>query len=174
MKKTMRLMAMLLMAATMMFAACDKDDDGTTGGGSNPQPTPQPQQKELVGTSWLGTAGNSFSYQSITMNYNAQFTMDFLTDTTGEMFADLTVEVPVMPSANQHQTETSAFTYTFDGTNLILTDESGIGDTLTYNASDNTIIMNIPAEAGEAFAEMGLTIEDVLGSDKIVFNQTRK
>lgn len=172
--KTMRFLAMFFMAATMVFASCGKDENDNGNNGNNPQPNPQPQQKELVGTSWQADAGNSFSYSGITMNYSAQFIMDFLTDTTGEMFTDVTVEIPAMPSANQHQSETSAFNYTFDGTSLIIIDESGYQDTLPYNATDNTFIMNIPAEAGETFAEMGLTVEDVFGTDKIVFHQTRK
>ena len=90
------------------------------------------------------------------------------------MFTDVTIEVPSIPGANQSQNETTAFSYTFDGTSLAISDESGITDTMPYNATDNTFTMNIPAEAGEAFAEMGLTVEDVFGSDKVVFRQTRK
>lgn len=173
--KTLRYMAMFMLAATMVFASCGKDDPTPgNGGNSDPQPRPQPQQKELVGTSWQADANNTFTYQGFEMNYIVQFTMDFITDTTGEMFTDVTVEVPAMPNANQSQNETSAFKYTFDGTLLAISDESGISDTMPYNATDNTFTMNIPAEAGEALAELGLTIEEVFGSDKVVFHQTRK
>ncbi len=172
--KTMRFWAMFFMAATMVFASCGKDEPTPGNGGSDPQPRPQPQQKELVGTSWQADANNSFSYQGFTMNYIVQFTMDFITDSTGELFTDVTVEIPAMPAANQSQNETTAFNYTFDGTSLAITDESGITDTMPYNATDNTFTMNIPAEAGEALAELGLTIEEVFGSDKVVFHQIRK
>lgn len=173
MKKTMRIMAMILMAATMVFAACGKDENEPGNNGNN-TPDPQPQQENLNGTSWEANVGNSFSYSGVTMNFTAQFTMDFLSDTTGEMFTDVTVEIPAMPSANQHQNETSAFSYTFDGTSLILFDESGYQDTLPYNATDKTFTQNIPAEAAEAFEELGLTAEDVFGTDKIVFHKIRK
>lgn len=173
--KTLRYMAMFMLAATMIFASCGKDEPTPgNGGNSDPQPRPQPQLEELVGTSWQADVSNSFTYQSITMNFTMQFTMDFITDTTGEMFTDVTIEIPTMPSANQSRNETTAFNYTFDGTSLAISDESGITDTMPYNATNNTFTMNIPAEAGEAFAELGLTVEDVFGSDKVVFHQTRK
>ena len=101
------------------------------------------------------------------------FIIDFTTDEAGAMTIDyrpsaqMNVPAQLKPMFDMIvETETSAMTYTFDGENGTITVD---GDTqnFTYNSSDKTIVIPIPA--GEDISEMIAMI----GTDKLVFKQTK-
>lgn len=170
--KTMRFLAMFMLAATMIFASCGKDEPEPT---PTPTPTPTPGSSELVlnGTGWEASITNTANMMGVSMNIDMLNTMDFLSDSTGEMFTDFTMEVPDYPALNQSESSTEQFTYTFDGTTLVLTStgegsEPGDMGTMTYNATDNTFSMEIPDETYE-----GINLRDVLGIDKMTFHKVR-
>ena len=91
--KTLRYMAMFMLAATMIFASCGKDEPEPT---PTPTPTPTPGSSELVlnGTGWEASITNTANMMGVSMNIDMLNTMDFLSDSTGEMFTDFTMEVP--------------------------------------------------------------------------------
>lgn len=157
MKQFKKMMAMLFVAATMTFGACSDDEKETT--------TPD----NIAGTQWVGNVSNSYTMQGITMNFDLKFNMKFTDNENGQMATDFSVEVPAMPAANQNQSETSNFNYTFDGTILTLSENGTAVSTLTYNKSNDTFTMPIP-EVDEV-TEMGLSIEEILGTTQVVFHK---
>lgn len=168
MKTTMKRMYLYLTAVAVLFAACTKDPVEPT-----PEPEPEPDPvPELAGSSWECQITNTYMYQGmIEMNLDIFNTLDFTSTTEGEFFVDYNMEVPAMPSANQTQNETTAFTYTFDGTTLTMTSteegaEAGDVGVMTYNPADTTFIMEIPDETYE-----GINIREVYGTDKMVFHK---
>ena len=173
MKKTMRFLAMMFVAATVLFAACGKDPVEPEPQ-PDPQPDPQPQPTmQLPGTSWETNFSNTYTYMGFDMNITAHMVMDFNNATEGEMFTDFTLEMPAYPAMNQTQDTTEAFNYTFDGTTLTLTStdpdaEEGDQGTMTYNPEDTTFIMIIPDETYE-----GISIRDLYGSDRMIFHTVR-
>lgn len=157
MKQFKKMMAMLFVAATMTFGACSDDEKETT--------TPD----NIAGTQWVGNVSNSYSMQGITMNFDMNFNMKFTDSENGQMTTDVSVEVPAMPSANQNQSETSNFNYTFDGTTLTISENGTAVSTLTYNKSNDTFTMPIPDV--DEVTEMGLSLEEILGTNQVVFHK---
>ncbi len=150
MKKTKQFVALFFVAAMMTLAGCGKDNN--TNNNSEPQPQPRPAGISLAGTSWEWDIDTTYTQYvqgfEILMYINAQYMMDFNDDTNGEMFVDMTVEVPDSPQANQHQTMTEPFTYYFYNNTLTLTstgDDAVEGDegTMTYHPEDTTFRMAI-------------------------------
>ncbi len=157
MKQFKKMMAMLFVAATMTFGACSDDEKETT--------TPD----NIAGTQWVGNVSNSYTMQGITMNFDLKFNMKFTDSENGQMATDFNVEVPAMPSANQNQSETSNFNYTFDGTTLTISENGTAVSTLTYNKSNDTFTMPIPDV--DEVTEMGLSLEEILGTTQVVFHK---
>jgi hypothetical protein len=85
------------------------------------------------------------------------------------MATDYSVEVPTIPAANHNQSDTFDFNYTFDGTTLTLSENGTAVSTLTYNKSNDTFTMPIP-EIDEV-TEMGLSLEEILGTTQVVFHK---
>lgn len=167
MKTTLKIMAMLLAVATLTLAACKKDNPQPE---PQPQPQPQPQQTDLSNTTWESTFQNTYMYQGImAMNIDAVMQLDFFDSESGEFFTDMVIEVPDYPAANQTQNATEPFTYTFDGTTLVLTsteegsEEGDMGE-MIYDPSNNTFYQIIPDEVME-----GINLRELYGSDRIVF-----
>lgn len=157
MKQFKKMMAMLFVAATMTFGACSDDEKETT--------TPD----NIAGTQWVGNVSNSYTMQGITMNFDMNFNMKFTDNENGQMATDFSVEAPAMPAANHNQSETSNFNYTFDGTTLTISENGTAVSTLTYNKSNDTFTMPIP-DVYEV-TEMGLSIEEILGTTQVVFHK---
>lgn len=157
MKQFKKMMAMLFVAATMTFGACSDDEKEIT--------TPD----NIAGTQWVGNVSNSYTMQGITMNFDLKFNMKFTDNENGQMTTDVSVEVPAMPSANQNQSETNNFNYTFDGTTLTISENGAAVSTLTYNKSNDTFSMPIPDV--DEVTEMGLSLEEILGTTQVVFHK---
>lgn len=172
--------AMLFMAAALAFAACEKEDNNTnnnsnTPGTQDPEPDPEPAVLVLAGTTWETSFTNSYSYMGmVDMNIDAYMSMEFNSATEGEMFTDITMEVPAMPDMGTTMDTTEAFTYTFDGTTLTMTStgadsEEGDMGTMTYNPQDTTFYMMIPD-----VTQQGMNLRDLYGSDRVIFHKVRK
>ena len=152
------MMAMLFVAATMTFGACSDDEKETT--------TPD----NIAGTQWVGNVSNSYTMQGITMNFDQNFNMKFTDNENGQMATDYSIEFPASPYANQNQSDTFNFNYTFDGTTLTLSENGTAVSTLTYNKSNDTFTMPIP-NVDEEIAELGVTLEEILGTTQVVFHK---
>ena len=165
MKKTKQFVALFFVAAMMTLAGCGKENN--TNNNSEPQPQPRPAGISLAGTSWECDIETDYYQQGIQIFVNAQFIMDLNDDVNGEMFVDMTMEVPVYPQANQHQTTTEPMTSYFYNNTMTLTstgDDAVEGDagTMTYHPEDTTFHMIVDdAEAAE-----------ILG-DEMIFHLTR-
>lgn len=157
MKQFKKMMAMLFVAATMTLGACSDKDNETT--------TPD----NIAGTQWVGNVSNSYTMQGITMNFDLKFTMKFTDSEKGQMLTNFAVEVPSMPAANQNQNDTEDFNYTFNGTTLTITMTGAEQTTLTYNESNDTFTMPIPDV--DEVTEMGLSLEEILGTNQVVFHK---
>ena len=166
MKKAPKLVALFFVAAMMTLAGCQKENNNDNNN-PTPQPEPRPQGISLAGTSWVYDINTEFTYQGILEVITGQYLMDFNTDADGEMFIDITVEVPAYPDYNQSQNMTEPFTYYFYNNTLTLTstgDDAVEGDdgTMTYHPEDTTFHMIVDdAETAE-----------ILG-DEIIFHLTR-
>lgn len=164
MKTTSKLLAMLLMATTMVFAACEKD---STDKPENPIDNPRNENINLAETSWEGMAESDYLYQGrVNIHITCTVTLDFNDATSGEMFMNVDIEVPQDPTANQKQNETFPFTYTFNGKTCTLRDANKPTELLSeiqYNAANKTFTMTI---------EDAATVE-MLGTNTIVLHLTR-
>lgn len=147
----MKRLTFIAMAA-LLFAACQKEE---------PTPTPQPQPDptptvSLAGTSWIGIYEDNYQGYPAVLTWS----LDFLTDSTGELFLDLVV-------ANQQQAPmTIQFTYTFDGSSYG-TCRSTVGGiwNFVYNAQDTTITMAVGLNANGGTTLGGLTTFHPRGSN---------
>ena len=163
MKKAQKFVALFFVAAVMTLAGCQKEN----GNNNNSQPQPRPQGISLAGTSWVCDLDAEYTYQGILEVITGQYMMDFNTDKDGEMFIDITVEIPDYPRYNQTQNMTEPFTYYFYNNTLTLTstgDDAVEGDdgTMTYHPEDTTFHMIVDdAETAE-----------ILG-DEMIFHLTR-
>ena len=164
MKTTQKLLAMLLMAMTMVFAACEKDPTDNPG---NPTDNPGNETINLAETSWEGVVESDYLYQGqLNIHITCTVAIDFNDATAGEMFMNVDIKVPQNPAANQNQNETFPFTYTFDGKTCSLYDANKPTELLSevqYNAADKTFTMTIDDAA---------TVE-MLGTNAVVLHLTR-
>lgn len=174
MKKAQKFVALFLVAAVMTLAACEKEN---TTNNNNSQPQPRPAGISLAGTSWENSIENSTTATiqgySIEMNISMLTIIDLNDERNGEQFNDFTLDIPMIPSASQHQTGTDPITYNFDGSKLILTyvyENEEYYDTLLFRASDSTFLMAVPDYELDG---MGITYQDLMGTDTMVFTKTR-
>lgn len=169
MKHAKKLLAMFLVAATVTLSGC-KDDEPT----QPEQPPQQPQGNvELAGSSWESNLESDYTYQGVTMHVDLLSMLDFTDQTNGEIFMDLTVTVPAIPSyPPQQNSMTEPFTYTVDGVNIVMTGtyvDEETGETETYNytavydANAETITLDLDDEEMTA----------IIGTDIIVFTRVR-
>lgn len=161
MKTSKILVAMFFVAVTMAFAACNDKEDN---------PEPQPVAIDLTGSAWEGNLTSTFLYMGIDMNVEIFHSIDFTSKTQGLMFTEFSVDVPMLPGVSYSDTTSDAFTYVFSNNTLTITDSDGVAETLTYNPADSTFTMPVPDEVDE---EMGMSYQEMLGTDKIVFRKVR-
>lgn len=159
---------MILVASMATVVACKKDDP-------KPEQPAQPQDRSemLANTSWQSTLQNTYNYSGVEMLLELTTMLDFKDRTSGSMFMDLNVTVPSLPDyPGQNNNESWDFTYTFDGTNLVMTqsyvdDQTGetvsSSDTLIYNADNETISYDMNDQE----------MEEMFGTDELVFERIR-
>ncbi len=137
----MKRIAVIVMAA-LLYAACQKDEPSNL---QQPQNSPT-QTISLAGTSWMGTYEDSYQGYPAILTWS----LDYLTDSTGELYLDLLV-------ANQQQSPlTIAFTYTFDGVGHGTCFADGNKRTdFDLNAADSTITMMLYLNANGGVARLG-------------------
>ena len=107
------------------------------------------------------------------MNIAMLTIIDLNDERNGERFIDFTLDIPMIPSASQHQTGTDPVTYYFDGNELILTyvdENEEYYDTLLFRAADSTFLMPVPDYELDG---MGITYQELMGTDTMVFTKTR-
>jgi len=161
-----KLFVMLFVATMALMAACEKDDDTV----QNP---PQDRSEMLANTSWQSHLQNTYTSSGVDMLLDLNTMLDFVDRTSGSMFMDLNVTVPSLPSyPGQNTNESWDFTYTFDGTNIVMTqsyvdDQTGetesSSDTLIYNASNETITFDVNDQE----------MVEMFGTDVLVFERIR-
>lgn len=161
-----KLFVMLFVATMALMAACEKDDDTA----QNP---PQDRSEMLANTSWQSHLQNTYTHSGVDMLLDLNTMLDFVDRTSGSMFMDLNVTVPSLPSyPGQNTNESWDFTYTFDGTNIVMTqsyvdDQTGetesSSDTLIYNASNETITFDVNDQE----------MVEMFGTDVLVFERIR-
>lgn len=163
-----KLFVMILVASMATMVACKKDDP-------KPEQPAQPQDRSemLANTSWQSTLQNTYNYSGVEMLLELTTMLDFKDRTNGSMFMDLNVTVPSMPDyPGQNNNESWDFTYTFDGTNLVMTqsyvdDQTGetesSSDTLIYNSENETIMYDMNDQE----------MEELFGTDELVFERIR-
>ena len=161
-----KLFVMLFVTTMALMAACEKDDDTV----QNP---PQDRSEMLANTSWQSHLQNTYTNSGVDMLLDLNTMLDFMDRTSGSMFMDLNVTVPSLPSyPGQNTNESWDFTYTFDGTNIVMTqsyvdDQTGetesSSDTLIYNASNETITFDVNDQE----------MVEMFGTDVLVFERIR-
>ena len=161
-----KLFVMLFVATMALMAACEKDDD-------TEQNPPQDRSEMLANTSWQSHLQNTYTSSGVDMLLDLNTMLDFVDRTSGSMFMDLNVTVPSLPSyPGQNTNESWDFTYTFDGTNIVMTqsyvdDQTGetesSSDTLIYNASNETITFDMNDQE----------MVEMFGTDVLVFERIR-
>lgn len=127
----------------------------------------------LANTSWQSNLQNTYLYSGVEMLLDLNTTLDFIDRTNGSMFMDLNVTVPSMPSyPGQNTNDSFDFTYTFDGTNLVLTqnyvdeqtgETESWSDTLIYDSENETIMYDMNDQE----------MEEMFGTDILVFERIR-
>lgn len=163
-----KLFVMFLVASMATMVACKKDDP-------KPEQPAQPQDRSemLANTSWQSTLQNTYNYSGVEMLLELTTMLDFKDRTNGSMFMDLNVTVPSLPDyPGQNNNESWNFTYTFDGSNLVITqtyvdDQTGEteswGDTLIYDSENETIMYDMNDQE----------MEEMFGTDELVFERIR-
>ena len=161
-----KLFVMLFVTTMALMAACEKDDDTV----QNP---PQDRSEMLANTSWQSHLQNTYTYSGVDMLLDLNTMLDFVDRTSGSMFMDLNVTVPSLPSyPGQNTNESWDYTYTFDGTIIVMTqsyvdDQTGetesSSDTLIYNASNETITFDMNDQE----------MVEMFGTDVLVFERIR-
>lgn len=106
----------------------------------------------------------------VTMNVD----LDFTTETAGSMTVSGNIQNvdklpemirPIFEQMMEGMTETSSFTYTFDGENGTLTGTGGDTMNISYNKNDKTLTLT------STDPEVNQAMEEELGSSTLVFKQ---
>lgn len=122
-------LAAMALCLTFAFASCNK-------------------QKELAGTSWTAELHQSETMVEEGAEYlvglDGTITLNFTDETNGETLMDVDISINGMTLMDMQ--DTTAFTYTFDGTNGTFSskdEETGEIETqaFTYDKESNTITM---------------------------------
>ena len=99
--------------------------------------------------------------------------LDFTELTKGELFMDINITVPAIPDyPPQHQSETEEFSYTFDGSNLLLT------QSYTNEQTGQTTSYDIKTVYDKQAETITVDFDDdemaaIMGTDIIVFTRIR-
>ena len=173
MKKSIKFFAMLLMATVLTFSlnSCkDEPVEPTQQQQGNETPdTPEPQNN-FNGTSWFSTLNTSTTYQGVQMNISLDADLDFIDGSTGELYMNVYVELPLMPSMNQELDESQTFTYTVNGNIISITyqyEDQETGETTTYTDD----LVYDPASETITYDMNDADMESLLGTDVIVFSK---
>lgn len=101
------------------------------------------KEKELAGTTWQYhqsiTEEMEIEGMVIPLTEDLTVSLKFTDGTNGTMDVDMVMTVM---GQNQSINDSEPFTYTFDGTNGVLTATDGTTEDFTYNEEDNTITIN--------------------------------
>lgn len=115
MKSTLKALATLFVAATLTLVACKPEKiEPETPGDEKPV-------NIYAGTTWEAHLQNDYTYQNILMNVSYDLTLDFLDTVNGELFTDIYLYIPQMPSQSQSTNYTEPFRYTFAGDSIVMT-----------------------------------------------------
>ncbi len=105
------------------------------------------KEVELTGTTWTASYSETMEEEGITGTIIATITLAFKTETAGEMLTAATISA--LGQTFDTGTETSQFTYTFDGESAgtltaVIDEQTGETDTInfTYNKDDKTITIS--------------------------------
>lgn len=168
MNATIRTLATLAVAATLVMTGCKKDDVSPITPNSPDNPGEEPIENIYVGTTWEAHLENQFFYQGIEEDVTYDVTLDFLDSVNAELFHDIYVYLPEYPAYSQSENATESLTYEFFGDTVVLygtyVDEEN-GDTvdykydITHDKVANTLTMVVDD------ADM----RDIMGTDTIVF-----
>lgn len=133
---------MVALFATMTLA-------GLTGCEKEPAPdvpdTPRSETVNLTGTSWVGVFNDTYQ------NYAAvlRWSLDFVSETEGELFFELTV------AGQQQGSYNVPFEWTFDGVSGVMNAGEMGATEFKYDSVTNTITMNLMVEVEQDGAAMG-------------------
>ena len=171
MKKLIKPLAILMVAATLTMVGCQKEKIEPFTPTTPPE---EPVENIFVGTSWTGHLENTYFYQDqgmrIQMDITYDLALDFLDSTNAELFHDLFIYIPAYPSASQSQNMTEEFTYTFSKDSVFLNGsyiDEMTGDTLeysyalVYDKEANTLTLDLDDS----------DMEEMMGTDIVVFTQ---
>lgn len=152
MKKFFKLMLVAMLPLALSLAACDKEEAEPTptdnnGGNIDPTPRPNPSGQSLSGTAWVGTYNDTYTQDGQTYPAVLTWSLDFLSETNGTLFLELTVA-----GQSQQPTEIS-FTYTFNGDGGIL--DMGNMGRVDYTYSTDGPTITVVLQAGDDNGMMG-------------------
>ena len=165
MKTSKILAALFFVASAISFAACsDKEDEPQP----QPQPQPQPVKIELDGTAWEGSVSNTYSFMGYTMNVDMFRSFDFSSQTQGIAFVEFNIVVPQYPESSYGDIYEDPFTYAISDDTITVIRPYNMIEKLVYNSADSTLFLVVPDEEDP---EMGISLREVLGTDKIVLKR---
>ena len=169
MKPTLKTLATLAVAATFAFAGCKPEKIEPVTPDNPEEPGEETIENIYAGTSWAAHLENTYLYEGVLpMEITYDLMLDFLDTVSGELFHDVTIDIPDYPAASQHMNQTESFTYTFSNDTVVLHCEyydEEEGDTvqytyeLTYDKEAETLTLDFNDPE----------MEDLMGSSMVVF-----
>lgn len=168
MKTSIKTLATLLVATTLAFVSCKKEEN-VTPINNDTTPTAEQDGNILQGTAWVCHMENTYMFENvIPMNITLDASLDFNDTINGELYQEITLEVPAYPSANQSEDFNQPFTYTFSDNTVRLTciyedEEEGEMDTLVYVGIYDKVANTISIDIDD------VDMEEIMGSDLMVF-----
>lgn len=114
-------------------------------------PNPPDPANFPSGTQWQFLYDSTFSYEGFPIDINMVFWLDFVNAINCDLSMQYSVSAMGMPMGDTTMTVPMSYTYNSSATEGIFTivdPDSGESETLPfdYNATDNTIIIDVPAE----------------------------
>lgn len=171
MKKTFKMLVLLVAAATLTFTACQKDDPTPDNNSTNPPSGGGEQTTNIMAnTSWESHMENVLSYSGVAMNVTFDASLDFFDEINGEFFQYVNVDVPDFPALSQQIDETLPYTYVYYGDSCVLNfkyfdeeenDTVSFSSTLIYDKTEQTLTMDFDDD----------DMAQVLGTDIVVFHK---
>lgn len=129
-----KVLMMAFVATSLLFAtSCSKDDEQKVFSGDS-----------LKGTTWAASVTESgteeWDGEVYSYTFTTSMTLKFTTDTEGNVSGTMSETI-----AGQTHSETFdpiAFTYSFDGHTVVMTDDDGESETLTLNSDKTALVGN--------------------------------